>query len=128
MTFIDNHVDPLDLTQNWSILDDILVGRQEDLELARAHIALEHTTLGGVALVRDGLNGGSPLGELSGPIGHGGQGDDDEVGSSLPFHLDQEGNERDGLDGFTETLFMKVRQNIWKLAKRCVPSRRPRYH
>ncbi|PPQ66781.1 hypothetical protein CVT26_009767 [Gymnopilus dilepis] len=48
------------------------------------------TTLRRVALVRDDPDARSPLGELARPVGHGGEGHDDEVGPALALGLDEE--------------------------------------
>lgn len=100
----NNHVQPLDLAQVRSVLDDVLVGRQEDLELTHTEVLLECTTLGRIALVRDHPNRGCPLGELSRPVGHRREGYNDKVWSSLSFHLNEERDKRDRLDCFSETL------------------------
>ena len=36
----DNHVQPFDLAQNRSVLDDILISRQQDLEMTRPQFSL----------------------------------------------------------------------------------------
>ena len=40
MTLINNHVYPLDLAENWPVLDDELVGCEQNLELAPTNLLL----------------------------------------------------------------------------------------
>ena len=97
-------MDPLHPTKRRPVLDDILVRCEQDLELTGANLVLQRTALGRVALVGDHLDPRRPLGELARPVRHGRERDDDQVWAPLFLNLDQEGNERDCLDCFTETL------------------------
>lgn len=100
----DDHVHPFHPAQNLAILDNVLVCRQKDLEVAGTDLGLQRSSLGRVTLVSDHLDSRSPLRELAGPVRHCGQRHNDQVGSALAFGLDQEGDERNSLDGFSETL------------------------
>ena len=91
---------PLRLTQDRAILDDILIHRQQDLELAHAILVLERAALHWVALVRDRLDGRSPLRELAGPVCRRRERNDDDLWPALLLDLDEEDDEGDGLDGF----------------------------
>ena len=97
-------MEPLALAKLWTILDNVLVRCEENLEVVRAKLALQSTTLCRVAFVRDHPDRWGPLGEFSRPIGHGRQGGDDEVRTALAFDLNEEGDEGDGLDRFSKTL------------------------
>ena len=87
-----------------AVLDNVLVRREEDLELAHLQLVLEGATGCGVALVGDDPDRRGPLGELAGPVGERRERDDDEVRATLALDLDEEGNERDSLDSLSETL------------------------
>lgn len=102
---------PLRLGQNRAILDDIFICRKKNLELIHPDVTLESTTLIGVALVCNHLHAGCPLSKFARPVGHGRQRDNDKVGSPQTFCLDEEGDQRDGLDSFAETLADKVNLN-----------------
>ena len=95
---------PLHLTQNRAILDDILIRRQQHLEVARPDLALQYLPLRRVALVRDHLDARRPLCELARPVRHGRERHDDEVRPALLLDLDKVGNERDRLNRLAETL------------------------
>ena len=95
---------PLHATEDGPILDDVLVRREQDLELARANLVLQRTPLGRVALVGDHFDPRRPLGEFARPVRHGRERDNDEVRAPLLLDLDQEGNKRDRLDRFAEAL------------------------
>jgi hypothetical protein len=76
-------MDPLKLTEVGSVTDDEFVSRQQHLEVAHAQFSLEGSSLCRITLVRDHLHGRRPLGKLALPVGHGSQGNDDEVGAAL---------------------------------------------
>ena len=66
----DDHVHPLQSTEDRSVLDDVLVRREHDLEVIRPELRLQHLALRRVALVRDHLHARRPLGKLARPVGH----------------------------------------------------------
>jgi hypothetical protein len=68
----DDHMNPLDLAQDWTVLDNVLVRCEQHLKLTIAQLALQHPSLGRVAFVRNGLNLGCPFCELTRPIRQGG--------------------------------------------------------
>jgi len=104
VTLVNDHVDPFEFGKVRTVFDDVLVGGEQDLEVAHTKFALESTALGRVALVGNHLDGRSPFGEFTRPVSHGRERDDDQVRSALAFDFNEEGDERDGLDGFPETL------------------------
>lgn len=111
MTLINNHMQPLDLGEQRAIFDDVLISREQDLEVARANLVLRILALVGGALVGNHLDRGGPFLEFRDPVGHGREGNDDEVGAVLLFGFDEEGNEREGLDRFAESLFERAKEN-----------------
>ena len=99
-------MNPSNLSQDWSVLDDVLIRREQHLELAHPDLVLQRTTLLRVALVRDHIHTRCPLRKLAGPICHGRQRDNDEVRATLLLGLDEERDQRDRLDSLSETLFV----------------------
>ena len=97
-------MDPLDLAEMGSILDNVLVRREKDLELANAKITLQSSTLRRVTLVSNHLDRWCPLCKFSRPIGHRRKGHNNEIRPVYPLDFDKEGYKRNSLDGFTETL------------------------
>ena len=93
------------LAQNRTVLNDVLVRRQQDVELTHTNVVLQRTTLRWVALITDRLHRGGPLCELAHPICYCREGDDDEIQATVTLHLDEERDERNRLDGLSETLF-----------------------
>jgi hypothetical protein len=69
MTLIDDHVNPLDLGEEWTILDDVLVRGEKNLEIGLSHPLLFN--LAGVwsSSIADEVNGRSPFLELVLPVG-----------------------------------------------------------
>lgn len=104
VTFIDNHVDPLDLGEQQPFLNNVLVRRQTHLEIDGADTGVDVFTLRGRAFENGRTDPGRPSFEFHRPIGQGGQGDNDEERAGLAFLFDEVGDERDGLDGLAETL------------------------
>ena len=104
VTFVDDHMDPIQPTENRSIFDDVLVSGKQDLELADPGIVLQRFPLSRVTLVRYRLDTRSPLRKLSGPIRHRGKRYNDEIWPMLAFRFDEEGDERDSLNCFAKTL------------------------
>ena len=104
VTLVDDHMDPLDLGEEGTILDDVLVRREEDLEAALTNLPLRLLALRRRALVRDHLDRRRPLFELHDPVGHRRERDDDEEGAVLLLRLDKERDERDCLDRLAESL------------------------
>jgi hypothetical protein len=93
MTFVDDHVDPLDLTEERLFSDDVLERRDEDLEVTTLDSRRGVSSSLGRALVDDGRDGGRPLFELERPVGDGRERDDDEVRALLLLGLDKKGDE-----------------------------------
>ena len=100
----NDDVEPLDPAQVDTVLDDVLVRGQQDLEVARPEVALQALTLRGVTLVRDRPHAWRPLSELARPVGHRRERYDNEVRAALFLGLDEERDERDCLDSLAETL------------------------
>ena len=101
MTLVDNHMNPLNLRQQLSVLDDIFVRREEDLEISVLDFDLSSASLGGRTFVRDHSNGRGPFLELHDPVWHCRQRDDDEERSILLFRFDEESDESDRLNSFS---------------------------
>ena len=68
MTFINNHVEPLDLAEDRSILDDKFVRGQEDLKLSISDLILVYLSSIGRPFVHDSLDARCPLLKLVVPI------------------------------------------------------------
>lgn len=109
MSFVNDHVDPLVPGEQRSILDDVLVRREQDLEVALTDLPSCRFALHRCAFVSDDLDRGSPFLELHDPVRHRRQRDNDEEGPILLLHLDQVREKRDRLNGFAETHL--VREN-----------------
>jgi len=97
-------VHPFQLTQNISILDNILVRRQEHLELPSSNLALQRPADSGRPFVDESRNRRRPLLELHRPIGQSRERDNDEIRPGLTLTFNQERNERYGLNGFSQSL------------------------
>lgn len=104
MSLVDDHVHPLDFGEERSVLDDVFVRREEDLEVALSNLPLRLLPLRWRTFVRDHLDRGRPLFKLHDPVGHRREGDDDEEGAVLLLRFDEERDEGDGLDRFPESL------------------------
>lgn len=108
MSLIDDHVQPLDLGQKWSILDDVLVSRQENLEVPLSDLLLCRFTLSRSSFVRDDSDGRSPSFEFGNPVRHRRERDDDEVGTGLLLVFDEVRDERESLNRLPETLCIRT--------------------
>ena len=97
-------MDPFDLGQQRSFLDDILVGSHTDLEIARSDSTILFLSLEWTTFENDTSNGRCPSFKLEGPIGQCRQRNEDEERTGLTFLFNQVGDERDCLDCFSETL------------------------
>ena len=84
-THTNNHVQPFYLAKVGAIFDDILVRCQEDLECTNTQVTLKGATLCRIALVRDNLDTGCPLGKFTRPICHSRKRDNDKIGAALPL-------------------------------------------
>ena len=93
VSFIDNHVDPFDLGQERSFLDDVFVGRHADLEIARSDTPILLTSSQWGSLEHDSPDSRCPSLEFHCPIGQSRERDNDEKWSWLTLSLDQIGNE-----------------------------------
>ncbi len=104
MTLVNDHMYPLDLRQQRSLLDDILVRRETHLEIGGTQAVVLLFSLSWRAFQDDSSDGRGPSFKLESPVGKGGKGDNDEEGSRLAFPLDKIGDEGNRLDRFPETL------------------------
>ena len=104
MSFVDDHVDPFVLAEEWAVLDDILVRREAHLERIVPHLVLDALPGQRWTLVVDNLDCRCPLGKLQLPIRHGRQRNDDKEWTRLLFDVDEVGEERDCLDSLAQTL------------------------
>lgn len=128
VTLVDDHVEPLGLGEEGSVLhvsrprsalngggrkrgrevthlDDILVRRQQHLKVTPPNLTLRRLPLRRRPLVTHQLYARRPFIKLGDPVGHGREGDDDEVRTGLTLLFDQVGDEGEGLDRFAETLW-----------------------
>ena len=103
VTFVDDHVQPLDFTQDRSVLDDKLVRGEENLELPAADLLRVVLTLVRRSLVHDARDRWRPLFELVVPVRQGTERHDDQEGARLLLLLNEVRDERDSLDSFAET-------------------------
>ena len=69
MSFIDNHVYPLDFTKDGTILDNELISREQDLELTPADLLLVLFSSIRRSLVNNSLDTRRPLLEFIVPVG-----------------------------------------------------------
>ena len=88
----NNHVCPTILAEHRPILDDVLVGGEEDLEIT-TQLILQLPTSVWRPFVRDNLQHRHPFGELKGPVHECRQGHNDEVRPAFTLALVEEGDE-----------------------------------
>ena len=89
VTFVDDHVQPLDFTQDRSVLDDKLVRGEENLELPVADLLRVVLTLVRRSLVHDARDRWRPLFELVVPVRQGTERHDDQEGARLLLLLNE---------------------------------------
>ena len=106
MSFIDDHVLPGQFGQDGLVLDDVLVGGQQDVELDGPHLILHVAAHNGRSFVADDVDGRRPFLELERPIGQRRQGHDDEERSVILLGLDEVRYEGYRLDRFAQTHFV----------------------
>lgn len=104
MSFVNDHMDPLDLSQEGSILDDVFVSRQENLESTGSNFVLRLFSLRRRSFVRNHLDGWCPLFEFHDPIRHSRERNNDEERSVLLLRLDEESDEGDRLNSLSKSL------------------------
>jgi hypothetical protein len=97
-------VNPFHLAQDRSVLDDVFICREQDLELIDPELGLKSPALHRIAFVSDCFYCRSPFGKLPRPVGHCRQWNNNEVGTLLLLHLNEERDERNGLNGFAKAL------------------------
>lgn len=100
----DDHVNPAQSTEHRPVLDNVLVCREQDLELAHADLVLQASTLSRITLIRNHLHTRCPFRELAGPIRHRRQWDYHQIRSALLLDFNEKRHERNCLDGLAETL------------------------
>lgn len=76
VTFVDDHVDPFVLCEERSVLNDVLVGREEDLERVPLDLVLQTLPDWGRPLVDHHFDARGPLGKLQRPVAERRQRDD----------------------------------------------------
>ena len=76
----DDHLQPPLLGQDRAILDDVLVRRQQHMELAHADLVLQRASMLRVAFLTDCTDRGRPVRELPRPVRHGRKRYSDEIG------------------------------------------------
>src|SRR5277367_308373 len=106
MTFVDDHVYPLNFGQNSTIFDDEFVRRKQDLPATVPNSKGEISSYRRGTLVTDDFYRGGPSSKLQCPIGHCTEREDDEEWTLSLFLFHEEGDEGDCLDGFAETHFV----------------------
>lgn len=104
MTFVDDHVNPLDPAQKRPLLDNVLVRRQTHLEVDGTQARIGLSTDSRRSLEDKSTNGRSPALKLHGPVGKGGKRDDDKEGTRLLLFFNEVSDQRYCLDSFTKTL------------------------
>src|SRR5258706_8895537 len=110
----NDHVYPTILAKHRPILDDVLIGGEEDLEISTQLILQLPTSVRG-SFVRDDLQHRHPFGELKGPVHECRQGYNDEVRPAFTLALVEEGDERDGLDSLTHYIIANKMSDASKL-------------
>lgn len=110
----NDHVRPTILAKHRPILDDVLVGGEEDLEISTQLILQLPTSIRG-PFVRDNLQHRHPFGKLKGPVHECRQGYNDEVWPAFTLALVEEGDERNGLDSFTHYIIANKMSDALKL-------------
>ena len=107
MSFVDGEVLPSDVTELCAVLENELVGGDEDVELdlfGRAELVLsDHGSTGTVANVSESVEVGSPMLQLAHPCGQRGEGHNDEEGAVLVAGMEEVREEGDGLNSLAET-------------------------
>jgi hypothetical protein len=68
VTFINDHVNPSDLAQDRTILNDILKGGQKHLEIAISDFLLQRSARIGRTFVNNGRHRWSPFFKFQGPV------------------------------------------------------------
>lgn len=64
------HVNPFRLAQDRSVLDNIFIRREQDLELINPEVGLKNPALRWIALVSDYIYCRGPLSKLPRPVSH----------------------------------------------------------
>ena len=103
MTFIDDDVLPVQLAQGRLIVQDVLVGRNDDVELLVFEELGECRPLVLLTLVGDNTDGGGPLCELGNPVLDRDQRHNDKVWALVSLISNEICEEGDSLDGLAET-------------------------
>lgn len=106
VTFIDDNVLPDELGKDSLIVHDVLVSRDEDIELLTVNDLGQQGSLRFLTLVNDNFDIWRPLLELQGPIGYRRQRNDDQEWPIVVLDLDEMRKKSDGLNGFTKTHFI----------------------
>ena len=70
LVLTDYHVNLFHLAKDRSILNDVFICREQDLELIDPEFGLKTVASRWIALVRDCFHCWSPLGKLPRPVGH----------------------------------------------------------
>src|ERR1700754_3996592 len=78
MSFVDNHVKPLDFAKDRPIFDNEFVSGEQDLEVAVSDLLLMILTLRWRAFVDNSLNAWRPLLEFVVPVGECAEGHNDQ--------------------------------------------------
>jgi hypothetical protein len=86
VALVDDHVHPTDFAEHGSVLDDVFVCREKNLERSVAHLrGLDVSTSLRATFVCDNSNTRCPSLKLKYPIWNCRQRDDDEEGAVLSF-------------------------------------------
>jgi len=122
MAFINDHIVPFHLAEKWAIFNDILIGGQKDLPIRKFDVVLLVFSNSRRAFVNNLSNPWSPFFEFKIPIGQSAslslsiprngatqternlpKWNDDQERTILLLPFNQVGNQRNCLDGFSQT-------------------------
>lgn len=82
MSLVDNHVLPIDRRQRRSLAENDLVARDAHVKASLPDLVVQHFgTVRAISLENHDAQRRTPLAELSKPVGHGGFGRNDDVGT-----------------------------------------------
>jgi hypothetical protein len=106
MTLVDNDVLPRHLTQGRLIIEDVLVGSEDDMEFVIFEMLSQQRPLLLLTLIDNLADTGSPLVKLHAPVRDCGQRDYHQERSLITLRLNQMTEEGDRLNSLSQTHFI----------------------